>query len=60
MAYKQIGETLEFTNQQGQQCTGEIIGRDWAYSILLFYTVRTPDGKRYNVNVDTLVSGHSY
>lgn len=55
----EIGASLTFDTPKGERLTGEIIGRDWSFSFLLAYYVRTPDGLRYRVNL-CHQSGHPY
>lgn len=56
----QIGQTIGFTTPSGEYLRGKIVGRDWAFSTLLAYTVRTARGQNYHVNPNDFKSGHSF
>lgn len=55
-----IDERITFSLQDETITSGVITGRDWSFSTLLFYSVRTDNGKRYHVNANDFQAGHSY
>ena len=60
MNHLAISQPIAFTTQQGATVQGTVEGRNWSFSTLLSYIVRAADGKRYNVNANDFVAGHSF
>jgi hypothetical protein len=56
----EIGATVIIKTIDGEFLTATVEGRNWCFDRLLSYSVKAEDGKRYNVDADTMEAGHSH
>lgn len=60
MNVRELGATILFKKLDGTVLLGTVEGRNWAFNILLSYSVKGDDGKRYSVNANDFCAGHPY
>ena len=55
-----FGESITFTTPDGQTLTGVVEGRNWCFDVIMSYIVTVGGHVSYNVDAETLQSGHSF